>query len=104
MPQIYNMPNLTDSQNLFTFTRYINIEAEGLLFVIFLLVIWIVTFIGTKQYSSSKAFAYASFVCAILSIPLAILSLIAPKFMYLLIILTAVGFVWVKLADVGPTF
>jgi hypothetical protein len=52
-----------------------------------------------KSYSTAKAWTFASFFCSILSIMLAVLDLISPKFMYLPIILTAIGFVWLKLED-----
>lgn len=104
MPQIYAPPNVTDSEGIFELLRYVNTTADGLLFPMLLFVIFIITFIATKQFASSKAFAYASFITMVLAIPLAVLDLVAPKFMYLFIILTAVGMVWLKLDGGGRSF
>jgi prepilin signal peptidase PulO-like enzyme (type II secretory pathway) len=69
----------------------------GLFWPIMLLVVWVVSFMGLKQYSTSRAWTFASFFCAVLSILLAVLDYISPKFMYLPIMLTLIGFVWLKL-------
>ena len=99
MTQYYAPPNATDSQGIFEFFRYVNTTADGGFFLIMTFVIWIIIFIATKQYSSDRAFTYASFVCMVLTILLAVMNLINPQFMYLYIILTAVGVVWLKLSD-----
>lgn len=97
--QYYSPPNATDSQGIFEFFRYVNNVSDGGFFLVLTLVIWIITFIATKQYSSDRAFTYASFVCMVLSILLGVMNLINPQFMYLFMVLTAVGVVWLKLSD-----
>lgn len=98
MPQIYNPPNSSDSEGLFELARYVNTEADGLLFPMILFIIFIITFIATKQFDSSKAFTYASFLTFVLAIPLTVLNLVAPKFMYLFLILLGAGALWLKLS------
>ncbi len=94
----YIEPNSTDTQGIFEFFRYVNNTAsEGLFFPVILFAIWIITFLGTKQYSTSRAWVAASILTAFLSIPLAIAELIAPKWMYLLFTLVAIGILWLKL-------
>lgn len=104
MPQIYAPPNQTDSEGIFELLRYVNTTADGLLFPMLLFVVFVITFIATKQFSSSRAFAYASFITMVLSVPLGVLDLVAPKFMYLFVILTAVGAVWLKLEGGSRAF
>lgn len=99
MGNYYAPPNSTDAGGIFEFFQYVNRTANGAFFLVIMFVIWIITFISTKQYSSDRAFTYASFVCMVLSILLAVMNLINPQFMYLFIILTGVGVVWLKLSD-----
>lgn len=72
---------------------------EGLFWPVILFVVWIVSFMALKQYSTSRAWTFASAFCSILSIIMAVLDYISPKWMYLVIFLTLIGFVWLKLED-----
>ncbi len=75
---------------------------DGLFFPIILLVIFIVSFVVVKaQFSASRAFTYASFFGALLSVPLAILGLMSNNYMYLLIVATGVGILWMR-AETNP--
>ena len=93
----YTVPNSSDTLGIYEYFAYVNRTAGNLFFPIILLVIWIVTFIGLKRYTTSRAFTAASFLTAGLSTPLAILNLLDPKFMYLSFFLTAAGVIWLKL-------
>ncbi len=95
--QNYAPPTMNQSDGIYEFFDYVNIVSDGLFFPVILLVLWIVTFVATKNFSNSRAFTIASFIGAVLSIPLAVLDLVAPRYMYLLIFLTSVGAVWLKL-------
>ena len=86
-----------DTSGIYEFFRFVNITSDGLFFTVILFVIWIVAFLAIKQYSTPKAWTSASFLCAILSILLTVVDLVAPKFMYIFLILTAIGLVWLKL-------
>jgi hypothetical protein len=98
--QYYATPVGNNTQGTYEFFKFIAIDtAGGIFFPVILLVIWVVAFMNLKQYSTSRAWTFASFLCAILSILLAVLDLISPKFMYLPIILTVIGLVWLKLED-----
>lgn len=99
----YEYPNSTDTQGLFQYFGYINRAADGLFFPVILLVVWFISFIsifsssGGNRPAAARGFAFSSFLTSILSIMLAIMGFLAPKFMYLNFILTAVGILWVKL-------
>ena len=94
----YVAPTGNETAGLFELSKYIGISATaGLFWPVMLLVIWIVSFLGFKQYSSSRAWTFASFFCAILGMFLAVLNLMAPRWMYLSIIMTLIGLVWLKL-------
>ena len=94
----YQVPTGNETNGFYEMFKYIGWTATaGLFWPVILLVIWVVAFMATKQYSTSRAWTSASFLCAILSIMLAVMDYIAPKWMYLSIFLTLVGFVWLKL-------
>jgi len=94
----YETPTGNETSGFYELFGFIGRSATGGLFwPVMLLVIWVITFIAMKQYSTSRAWTFASFFCSILSIIMAILDYISPKFMYLCIFLTLVGFVWLKL-------
>ena len=94
----YDVPTGNETQGFYEIFQFIgNNTTDGLFFPSILLVIWIVAFMGTKQFSSSRAFTFASFFCAMLSIIMGVLDLINPRYMYLCMILTLIGFVWLKL-------
>jgi len=96
----YVQPTGNDTKGFFELFGYVGgTGTEGLFWPVMLFVIWIIGFLALKQYSTSRAWTFASFFCAILSIMLAVLDYIAPKWMYLCIILTLIGFVWLKLED-----
>lgn len=94
----FTPPTQNETSGILEIFSYINGTVDGLFFLVMLFVVWIVTFIATKQYSSDRAFTYASFICIVLAIPLAVLNLIGSQWMYLFMILTGVGVVWLKLA------
>ena len=99
---IYALPNATDSEGVFEMLRYVNTVSDGIFFPIILLVIFCVVFISGLAISTpSKAWTFTSFFCAILVIPLAVMSLIAVKYMYLLGLLLGVGIVWITLENRG---
>lgn len=94
----YQVPSGNDSSGIYEFFRYVSqIATEGLFFPVIMFVIWIIGFLALKQYSSSRAWTTSSIFCAILSIILAVMDFIAPKFMYIFIIMSAIGMIWVKL-------
>ena len=94
---IYDTPTNNDTRGIYEFFNFVNNTADGLFFPIILLVIWVVVFVASKQFTTSRAWTIASFVGAALSIPLVILGLVNPRYMYLLIFLFAIGAVWLKL-------
>jgi len=95
----FTEPTANDTRGIFEFFNYVNVVEGGLFFPVMLLVIWTITFIGTKQFTTSRAWTIASFLCAFISVPLAIANLIAPRYMYLCFILLAVGILWLKMEN-----
>lgn len=94
----YTLPTANDTIGFVEMFSYVTHTATGgLFFTSMLLVIWIITFMGTKQFSNPRAFTFASFFTTMLGIMLATLNLINPRWMYLTVILTLIGFVWLKL-------
>lgn len=97
MPAPYST-NITDSGFLGIF-ELVNSNTEGYFFPVIIMIIWVITFVATKQFSSAKAFTYASFLGMILSIILSVIDLMSPRWMYLMIVLTAMGAVWLKFEE-----
>ena len=84
--------NVTGMYILF---KYINNDvSNGYFFLGILLALFVIIFIALKDYKASAAFTTASFMIMVFSIMLRALGLIQNKWMYLAIILTAVGVVW----------
>lgn len=97
--EIYNTSalNYTD---LYTITKSTNDVVGGVFMPLILGVIWIVALIGSlsEGRSFSRAFAFSSFIAALISIPMALMSMLNPSYMYFLFIMTAGGLVWEKLS------
>ncbi len=93
----YTEPTSNETAGLFEMFKYVNNVADGLFWPSMMLVIWVVIFIGTKQYSSARAFTAASTITGFVSIILAVGDLVAPKWMYLSLLMIAVGVLWLKL-------
>lgn len=93
-------PNSSDTGGAFQFFRFTNNAVEGLFFPVILLVIWVISFttmLFSGSYmrpSAAKAWTFASFFTMILSIGLVVLDLVAPKWMYVAIVLTGIGVLW----------
>ena len=95
----YPVPNLTagDASGIYELLRYVNNVTDSLFFPMILGIIFVVTFTAGKQFSNSRAFAFASFLCLVLSVPLGVMNLVAPFYMYLFVVLTAGAAIWLKL-------
>lgn len=95
--QIYAPPSNNDTLGVYEIFKYVNTVSDGIFFVGLAFVIWIIIFVSTKNYSSSRAFTFASFVSFILTLVLTVIDLISPKIMYLFVLLLAGGAMWMKL-------
>ncbi len=93
----YTVPAENDTIGIFEFFNYVNNTGEGFFFPAIIFIVWIISFLGLKQYSASRAWTFASFFCGVLSILLAVLNLISAKIMYIFIVFFAIGLVWLKL-------
>jgi hypothetical protein len=93
----YTEPTANDTLGIYEFFNYVNVVSGGLFFPVILMVIWVVTFIALKGYTTSRAWTGASFLVSILSVPLAIMKLIAPRYMYLSFMFLAGGILWMKI-------
>lgn len=95
--QVYTPPTNNDTLGIYEIYKYANGVAEGILSVSFMFVVWIIVFVATKNYSTSRGFTLASFICFILSMIFSVIDLISPKIMYLFLFFLAGGALWIKL-------
>lgn len=94
----YNVPTGNQTSGMFEIFKFIAVDTTGgYFFPVMLIVIWVVSFMTLKQFSSSKAWTFASFFCSILGIMLAVMDYMSPRWMYLSVFMTVVGLVWLKL-------
>jgi len=94
--EVYTFPNGTyQPEKLISWV----VSIEPLTFPLILLGIWVIAFLATKVYTTSRAFTFASFICFIISMPLAGLGYLSYVYMYMLLLFSAVGVVWVRLGD-----
>ncbi len=98
---LYLIPNATDMQDLWTISRFTNNAAGGSMFLIILASIWVIAFIGgiAEGRKAYRGWIFANFVCAILTIPMALLGMIQASYLYFFILLLGFGLVWAKLAE-----
>ena len=94
LPTNESYANVTGMYSLF---EYIQKVSSGWFFLMILFALFIIVFISLKQYSNSKAFAGASFLCMILSIIMRTLGFISSTWMYLCILLVAISVVWLHI-------
>ena len=94
----YDLP--TTDQNitsLYGAFGYVQDVSSGWFFLMILFAIFIIVFISMKNYTSSRAFAGASFLNMILAIILRTLGFISNKWMYLSIILVGGSAIWLHI-------
>ena len=96
MPEIYAFPNDT-IVSLDGYFIYLT-SLEPLIFPLIMLGIFVILLIATKLFSGRVAFTFSSFICTVLTIPLAILGFMAPMYMYLFVVLTGFGVLWGRLS------
>jgi len=83
---------------IYSFFKYIQIDlTDSWFFLLILLAMFIIVFISLKAYSSSRAFAGASWLTMILSIILRTVGFIDNKWMYLSIILVGISVIWLHI-------
>ena len=93
-----NATQMADFQSIFAF---VNGPLSGGFFMPFLILgIWAIAFIGTiaQGKNAYRSWIFANFICAVLSIILGLLGMMAPTYIYFFIILLGFGLVWAKLA------
>lgn len=95
----YETLNINDTADISGFFGFVNNTVGGLFFPVIIFIIWVVSLLAIKQYSTSRAWTFSSLFCSILSMVLAVLNLISNKFMYFFFILTAIGLVMLKLEE-----
>lgn len=97
---IYDMPNLTQSDGLLGMMQYVNTVSDGIFFPLILLAIGIIIFLTSLNVTeASKSFTFTCFILFVLSIPLGILGVLAPKYMYMSIIMLALGVFWTWMTE-----
>jgi predicted MFS family arabinose efflux permease len=96
MPAPYAVLGENDTTNLYTIFKFVNNGVGGIFMPLLLLGIWIIAFIGSisEGRQASRAWVFASFVCSILGIIMALLGMLATQFMYFAFIMTGVGIIW----------
>lgn len=97
-------PTMNETTDLYQFFLYINNGTTGIFFPLILGAIWMIIFISSLAStrvmgSASRAWTFASFFSAILSVMLTILNLLNKRYMYLLVLMFAFGLVWMILQD-----
>jgi len=97
----YNLPtNATNNiSGLLSLVQYVQEVSDGWFMVMLNWTIFIIMFIILKGYSAARAFAGAAFFHMILCVISRTLGLIDNKWMYLSIILVAVGAVWLHVEN-----
>lgn len=100
MPYPYNVTAL-DSTNMYTLFSFINNGVNGIFMPIMLVVVWIVAFIGAlaEGRQASRGFIFASFIAAILALPLSLIGMLNSQYMYFSFLMVGIGLIWLKLEN-----
>jgi hypothetical protein len=89
--------NITGAKSYFDWVQEVS---NGSFFASILLGLFIIMFMIFKGATSNgKAFIGASFICMVFAILLTTLGWLAPMYMYITIVLTAIGAVWSYMDD-----
>lgn len=101
MPAPYPVLNTNDTISAYSMFQFVNTAANNFFFPAILLVIWVVSFIGaiSEGRQASRAFVFASFIYAALSILLAFINLLNPNYMYFSFLMVAGGMIWYQLEN-----
>jgi len=101
VPSYFGVPSKNQTRDLLGIFTFVNQETNNLFFPIMLVVLFMIQMIGAMASGSSgaKAWVGAGFICSVLSIPLGILAFVSQKYIYLLILMTALGAFWLKLSS-----
>ena len=99
MPSPYPVLTANDTVSAYKLFQYSSNVSGGLFMPIMMVVIWVIAFMGAmaEGRQMSRAFIFASFIYAILSMMLAFVNLISANFMYFSFLLVAIGLLWYKL-------
>lgn len=97
--EIYNTSKLNFT-DLYTITKTTNdVTPGGVMMPVMLAVIWAIALIGSisegRQFS--RAFIFASLIGSVIAMPLALIGMLNPSYMYFLFLMVAGGVVWDKL-------
>jgi cell division protein FtsW (lipid II flippase) len=97
----YSTPTSQDLGDLFSLWAWVNTVSNGIFSAMILLVIFMVIFLGGLMTGSraNRTWTFASFICLIISILMAVTNLLNKNYLYLCILLLAGGLVWIKLGD-----
>lgn len=98
MPDIYPLPEANQTIGINEIATYVNGVTSGLFFPLILFALFVIIFITTMNFGNGRAFVFASFFCAIISIFMVIARLLNPTFMYLLFVLLAGGLMILRIS------
>jgi len=64
----YNLSNLTNNFDIVYFADFVNRESHGVMALTILISLFLLVFIGTKNFESKRSFAAASFATSIVAV------------------------------------
>jgi len=97
---LYPVPGIEDTRDIGAIAKFAHNATGGILFPLILLFLWFAIFMLSLRSDrrASESFTFASFICFILSTMLGIFGVINTQYIYLTVILTAIGSVWLILS------
>lgn len=101
MAQPYDFTNLTAADNIYETAIATNDLIGGLLALGFLIGAFIILFISFKKFESSRAFAGAAWIVAVLAIFMRLLNFIGNEVMFITFLLAGMSLIWIRFGDGG---
>ena len=99
MTQPYDLTNITAADNFYELGAATNLLTDGLMGILFLISLWIILFVSFSKYESKSAFAAANFITTVFAIFFRVMGWIGDTPLFVLILLTGLGFLWLKWSD-----
>jgi len=100
MANNFTYPTTNQTSDLFEIMKFSNQASGNIFFPLVLFAIWIIAFVGAivEKKDASISWVFASFITMVLGMILGILELVSMQYVYLTVILLALGLFWLKLS------
>jgi len=101
MANNFTYPTANQTSDLYEIMKFSNEASGNIFFPLLLFGIWVIAFVGaiTEKKSAPIAWTFACFITMVSGMILGILELVSMQYVYLTVLLLAIGMFWLKLSN-----